>query len=179
MLESEEETLALSREVGNLLRRHGWYLVTAESCTGGLIGNWITDIPGSSDYYLGGVIAYANIVKQDLLEVSDADLQQFGAVSREVACAMASGVRRLFARQASSEKLVSVSVTGIAGPGGGTPQKPVGLVWIAVETPVSQRVESFLWQGDRRQNKSLSAYEALRLLKEALLAWEDSTHGKR
>lgn len=179
MTKENEEILSLSREVGDLLRQHGWYLVTAESCTGGLVGNWITDIPGSSDYYLGGVIAYANEVKQALLGVSASSLAQFGAVSPEVAREMASGIRHLFSQKFPIEKLVGIGVTGVAGPGGGTPQKPVGLVWIAVETPQVQRVERFLWQGDRRQNKAFSAYRALSLLKEELLAWEESTHGKR
>ncbi len=176
---AEKEILSLSQEVGDLLRQRGWYLVTAESCTGGLIGNWITDISGSSDYYLGGVVAYANEVKQALLRVPAAALMQFGAVSEEVACAMATGVRQLFSHQMALERLVGVGVTGIAGPGGGTPEKPVGLVWIAVETPATRRVERFLWQGDRRQNKALSAYSALRLLKEELLDQEGFSHGKR
>jgi nicotinamide-nucleotide amidase len=176
---TEKEILSLSQEVGVLLRQRGWYLVTAESCTGGLIGNWITDIPGSSDYYLGGIVAYANGVKQTLLNVPETVLAQFGAVSKEVACAMASGVRQLFADQVARESLVGVGVTGIAGPGGGTPEKPVGLVWIAVETPATRRVERFLWQGDRLQNKALSAHKALSMIREELLDEEEFFHGKR
>jgi len=176
---TEKEILSLSQEIGVLLRQRGWYLVTAESCTGGLLGNWITDIPGSSDYYLGGVVAYANRVKQTLLNVPETVLTQSGAVSEEVACAMATGVRHLFADQMALERLVGVGVTGIAGPGGGTPEKPVGLVWIAVETPATRRVERFLWQGDRLQNKALSAHKALSMLREELLSEEEFFHGKR
>lgn len=167
---NEEAMLKLSGEVGNLLRQRGWYLVTAESCTGGLIGNWVTEIPGSSQYYLGGVIAYSDVLKQTLLNVPEPVLNQFGAVSETVAQAMALGVRHLFSHRFPMEKLVGIGVTGIAGPGGGTPEKPVGLVWIAVETPNERKVEQFVWQGNRHQNKMHSAEMALKMLRDILLS---------
>ena len=104
----------------------GLKLAVAESCTGGLVGERLTNIPGSSDVFLGGVIAYHNDVKRKLLGVRAEDMERFGAVSEEVALQMAAGVRERLGAD------VGVSVTGIAGPGGGTPEKPVGLVWIAI-----------------------------------------------
>ena len=123
MTNFNDETL-----VGDLLRRRGWSLATAESCTGGLIGDKITNVPGSSDYYLGGVIAYSNQIKLEQLGVQSATLEQFGAVSQETVIEMARGVRLRFRSD------VGLSVSGVAGPGGGSPEKPVGLTWIGLST---------------------------------------------
>jgi PncC family amidohydrolase len=147
---------------GELLRRRGLRLAVAESCTGGLIGHRLTNIPGSSDYYMGSVTAYAYEVKVRLLGVSWATLETYGAVSREVAIEMARGVRR------SLEADIGLSVTGIAGPGGGTPEKPVGLTWIGFSSPDGEEARRFIWQGDRLQVKEQSAEAALGMLVEYL-----------
>lgn len=149
----------LEAVVGHLLRERGLTLATAESCTGGLLGHRITEVPGSSDYYLGSVVAYANAVKADLLGVPREVLEAYGAVSRETALWMARGARRLFRVD------LALSVTGIAGPGGGTPQKPVGLTFIALAAPDGEWVEEHRWRGDRSANKASSAAAALALLR--------------
>lgn len=145
--------------VGHLLRERSLTLAVAESCTGGLLSHRITDVPGSSDYYLGSVIAYANAVKERLLGVPRSVLETCGAVSRETALAMAWGARRLLGAD------LSLSVTGIAGPGGGTPTKPVGLTYIALAAPDGEWVEEHRWTGDRPTNKAASASAALALLR--------------
>ncbi len=154
--------VALAALVGELLRARGWRLAVAESCTGGLVGHWLTQIPGSSDYFLGGVLAYADAVKRELLGVSPVLLQRWGAVSPQVALAMALGVQRLLAAEAA------LSITGIAGPGGGTLQKPVGLVYVGLAVPGERRVWRHLWAGDRSANKEASARAALQHLAEYL-----------
>ena len=103
----------------------GYKLVVAESCTGGLISHRITNVPGSSDYYVGGICAYAYEAKRTLLEVKPETLEEFGAVSKETVMEMSFGVRRLFSKEVPFEKWVGISVSGIAGPGGGMPNKPV------------------------------------------------------
>ncbi|MFL7807943.1 MAG: CinA family protein [Anaerolineae bacterium] len=159
---SQETSISEAETVGQLLGAHGQTLSTAESCTGGLIGDAITDIPGSSDYYRGGVIAYANEAKQNVLGVRPGTLAVLGAVSEETALQMARGARRLFGTD------YALSVTGIAGPGGGTRQKPVGLVYIALVGPNVERAERHVWEGDRRANKRASARRALQMLIEHL-----------
>jgi PncC family amidohydrolase len=148
--------------VGTLLRQRGATVVTAESCTGGLIGSLLTDVSGSSDYYLGGVIAYSNEVKQHVLGVAAETLATAGAVSQESAIQMARGARRLLGAD------YALAVTGIAGPTGGTPQKPVGLVYIALAGPDVERCERHVWDRDRLGNKMLTARRALELLIEVL-----------
>jgi nicotinamide-nucleotide amidase len=137
------------------LRGRGWTLATAESCTGGLLGDALTDIAGSSDVYLGGVVAYANSAKIALLGVPADVLASVGAVSAETAVAMAAGASRQFGAQ------VALATTGIAGPGGGSPEKPVGLVYLGLATPDGVWTERHLWPGDRRANKVHSAERAL------------------
>ena len=159
---SQETSISEAKTVGQLLGAHGQTLSTAESCTGGLIGDAITDIPGSSDYYRGGVIAYANEAKQNVLGVRPGTLAVLGAVSEETALQMARGARGLFGTD------YALSVTGIAGPGGGTRQKPVGLVYIALVGPNVERAERHVWEGDRRANKRASARRALQMLIEHL-----------
>jgi PncC family amidohydrolase len=153
---------AAQSRIGPLLRRHGTTVATAESCTGGLIASLLTDVSGSSDYYLGGVIAYANEVKRDVLGVSAETLQTVGAVSQEAALQMARGARRLL------EADYALSTTGIAGPTGGTPEKPVGLVYIALVGPDVERCERHVWTRDRLGNKRLSAQRAIQMLIEHL-----------
>ena len=148
--------------VGPLLLVRGLTLATAESCTGGLIGSLLTDVSGSSDYFLGGVIAYSNEVKRSVLGVQRETLDTAGAVSREVALQMAHGVRRLLTTD------YALAVTGIAGPTGGTPDKPVGLVYIALVGPQVERCERHVWEGDRIENKIASARRALQMLIEHL-----------
>lgn len=150
--------------VGDWLRRRGLKLVAAESCTGGLIGHRLTNVPGSSDYYLGSVTAYAYEAKESLLGVRHETLAEYGAVSPEVALEMAAGARRALSGSFSMETLVGISVTGIAGPGGGMPNKPVGLVWIGLSAAGIDRAWKYIWPGNRVENKALSAQQALQIL---------------
>jgi PncC family amidohydrolase len=155
---------ALEVQVFTLLQRHGLTLVTAESCTGGLVGDLLTDVPGSSAIYLGGVVSYSNHLKTSLLGVPEALLETYGAVSEQVALAMARGARDRLGGD------LGISVTGIAGPGGGSAEKPVGLTFIGASAPWGDRVQRFVWQGERRENKTASARAALRTLLDLLQA---------
>jgi nicotinamide-nucleotide amidase len=164
----------LEARIGELLRRRGLRLAVAESCTGGLLGHRITNIPGSSTYYVGSVTAYAYEAKVRLLGVRWATLEKYGAVSQETALEMARGVRLALAAD------VGLSITGIAGPGGGTLDKPVGTVWIGLSATSArqessnsevkeiasdfEKAWSYLWKGDRLQIKEQSAEQALSLL---------------
>jgi len=153
---SQEATLA--QRAGDLLRARRLTLAVAESCTGGGLGDAITDIAGSSDYFLGGVVAYSYEAKERLLGVPHDTIVTQGAVSAEVAGALAEGARRLFGAD------LALGITGIAGPGGATPGKPVGLVYIALATPRGIRWQRHVWGGSRRQNKRASVRAALQLL---------------
>ena len=148
--------------LGPLLTRRGLHLAVAESCTGGLIGHRITNVPGSSEYYLGSVTAYAYEAKVRLLGVRWDTLNTFGAVSRETVLEMARGVRAVLGAE------ISMSVSGIAGPGGGLPEKPVGTTWIGLSTAEYEQAWHFVFPGDRLQNKEQSAEMTLRLLVEYL-----------
>ena len=130
--------LYAAKEIGSLLANHELKIVTAESCTGGLIASLITDVPGSSKFFLGGVVAYSNQFKIDLLGVPIATLEIYGAVSEETVLAMARGARVRFGAD------IAVSVTGAAGPGGGTSEKPVGLTWIGLSTTGQETARRFL-----------------------------------
>jgi nicotinamide-nucleotide amidase len=142
--------------LGARLQAQGAWLATAESCTGGLIAAAITDLPGASAWFDRGVVSYANRAKQDLLDVSEALLIAHGAVSAEVARAMAEGLRR------RAQVDWTLAVTGIAGPGGGSPQKPVGTVWIAWAGPGQPAAaESFFFAGDREQIRKQAVESAL------------------
>jgi competence/damage-inducible protein CinA-like protein len=146
-----------------LCRTRGWTLATAESCTGGLVAARLTSVPGSSDVFLGSVVAYANEVKQAELGVGAGLLAEHGSVSAEAAAAMAAGVReRLHAD-------VGISVTGIAGPDGGTPEKPVGLVYLHVETPEESGGREFSFPGDRETIRTRATVGALHLARRLLL----------
>ncbi len=144
--------------LGDLLRSRGLKLATAESCTGGLISHRITDVPGSSEYFLGGVVAYAYEAKAALLGVSWDTLNTKGAVSPETVLEMARGARRAL------DANIAVSVSGIAGPGGGTPEKPVGTTWIGLVAPQGEWTRHFIWDGDRAANKDQSADAALQMV---------------
>lgn len=148
--------------LGQLLRTRGLKLATAESCTGGLIADRITDVPGSSDYFVGGFAAYAYEAKVATLGVSWDTLHKFGAVSREVVLEMARGARKALGAD------IAISVSGIAGPGGGLPDKPVGTTWIGLVTPEGESAQVFYWKGDRRENKELSAQAAMKMAIEHL-----------
>lgn len=148
----------LAVELGALLRAQGLTLALAESCTGGLIGNLITDVPGSSDYFLGSAVTYAYSAKEGILGVQHETLLAHGAVSAETAAEMARGARRVFGAA------IAASVTGIAGPGGETPDKPTGLTYIHLSAPDAEIGQRHVWTADRMGNKLLSAEAVLRLV---------------
>ena len=145
-------------QVGEILRERGLRLAVAESCTGGLIGHLLTNIAGSSTYYMGSVTAYAYEAKVRLLGVKWETLETHGAVSAETVAEMALGVRRALAAD------VGLSVSGIAGPGGGTADKPVGLVWLGLSTADGNLTQKNQFEGDRLAVKEQSAQAALQLL---------------
>jgi len=150
---------SLEIQVGNLLHERGLKLALAESCTGGLLSSRITDVPGSSEYFLGGVVAYAYEAKVALLDVSWDTLNTKGAVSRETVLEMARGTRD------SMKADVSIAVSGIAGPGGGTLEKPVGTTWIGLVTAEGELAQLFHFSaGEREKNKVLAVEAALQLL---------------
>jgi nicotinamide-nucleotide amidase len=149
---------SLAERLVHALRARGRRVAVAESCTGGLLGGRITDVPGSSDVFEGGVIAYANAVKLRELDVAEAVLDAEGAVSEPVACAMAEAARARFGTD------YGIGVTGIAGPGGGTPEKPVGLVWFAVAGPDGTRAHRSIFPGSREEIRARAAQTALYLL---------------
>ena len=157
----DEETL--ESVVGNLLRRSRKTLAIAESCTGGLISNRITDVPGSSKYFKMGAIAYSNEVKVSELKVTPGSLKKYGAVSKRVATQMAKNIREI----ASAD--YGLGVTGIAGPSGGTRSKPVGLVYIALATPKNTVCHKFNFTGERKIIKFKTSQAALDMLRVSLL----------
>lgn len=152
----------LEGEVGNLLMGRGWTLAAAESCTGGRISSKVVSVPGASRYFLGGICAYDNRAKMELLGVPEATLARWGAVSEEVALTMVRGARARFGASCA------VSTTGVAGPDGGTLEKPVGTVWMAVGTPRGERASLLQSPGERAVVTELSANYALHLLWRAL-----------
>jgi nicotinamide-nucleotide amidase len=144
-------------------RARGWRVAVAESCTGGLLGERLTNIPGASDTFLGGIIAYDNAVKEGLLGVPRAELLAHGAVSERVAAAMAAGART------STGADVGLAITGIAGPDGGTPEKPVGTVWVAVDTPLGAQTYGGRLIGDRSEIRYRATQSVLDLLRRTLV----------
>lgn len=152
------DAFTLAQQIGEKLRARHWTLAVAESCTGGLLGDRITDVPGSSDYFLGGVLAYNNQVKHNLLGVRQETLETVGAVSAPCAAEMAQGVRRLLHAD------VALSITGIAGPSGDTASKPLGLTYIHLSAPGREQGQRAVWPADRRANKEDSAAAAMQLL---------------
>ena len=160
-------TEPLEKVVGRLLTEQKLTIALAESCTGGLIAHRLTNVPGSSAYLIGGVVSYANEAKERMLGVSHQTLQEHGAVSEETVREMARGIRRLLQTD------VVLAVTGIAGPSGGTPEKPVGLTYIALAAEDLERCERYLWKGERWANKELSAEAALAMLRDYLEARQE------
>ena len=157
-----------SNKIGELLKLKGLWLATAESCTGGLLGHLITNTAGSSEYYLGGFITYSNETKERWLGVAHSTLVQSGAVSRETVLEMARGVRNALGEKIQPEKIIGISISGIAGPGGGSPEKSVGTVWIGVSGEAGAEAEKFHFQGNRSEIKTQSAEKAMELLVEYL-----------
>jgi nicotinamide-nucleotide amidase len=173
----DPEIYALAQQVGERLRRKGRSLAVAESCTGGLLGAALTDVPGSSMYFLGGVISYADRVKVEQLQVPQGTLDRHGAVSEETAAAMATGVRQLLHAD------IGVSITGVAGPDA-EGAKPIGLTFIGIAAPTlpstnvsnarlalkreSVLTHRFQWTGDRWDNRRRSVIAALELLVQTL-----------
>jgi nicotinamide-nucleotide amidase len=153
----------LAEIVLDLLRSRGWTGATAESCTGGMVAAALTAIAGSSDAFTGGVVAYSNELKHDLLSVPESVLDEHGAVSAEVAAAMASGARARLGADAA------VAVTGIAGPGGGTEEKPVGLVYLHVSSPAGEDTRRMDIPGSREAVRARAATAALQLLRAHLV----------
>ncbi len=147
-------------------------VATAESCTGGLVAHLLTEVAGASGYVVGGVVAYADRTKRAILGVPAALLEAHGAVSAQVARAMAAGAREHLAAD------FAVAVTGIAGPGGGTEAKPVGLTYVAVAGPDGIEVRRHAWTGDRGENKRASARAALELLLEVVERSGDPEGGR-
>ena len=152
----------MEQVVGDGLRRAGATLATAESCTGGMVAQMITAIAGSSDYFDRGFVTYSVQAKRDLLGVSEELLREHGPVSEPCARAMAEGART------RAGTTYAVSVTGLAGPGGGTADKPVGLVFVAIATPDRTVVRRMTWPGQREQIRAISAMAALDLVRRAL-----------
>lgn len=155
------ENVSLEERVGEILRKKNLTLATAESCTGGLLGNRITDVPGSSDYYIGGVVAYSNEIKKLICKVKEETLKQYGAVSRETAIEMAKGIKNYY--QAD----IGISTTGVAGPTS-SEKKPVGLVYIGLAYLKKLIVEEHHFLGTRKMIKEQAAQRALNLLRKVL-----------
>lgn len=149
---------ALEKQIGQILRKKGVTVATAESCTGGEIARMITSVPGSSEYYKGSVVSYANEVKINVLGVNAGDIEREGAVSETVVLQMAEGVRKLMGTD------YAVSTSGVAGPDGGTADKPVGTVWIGVATPQGSFAKKFVFSFTRERNIAKAAAKALELL---------------
>lgn len=157
-----DDNRTLAATLGDALRRHNLTICAAESCTGGLLLSTLTDNAGSSAYVLGGMVTYSNEAKQQFANVREDTLIAHGAVSEETAREMAEGVRGAFSAD------IGVGITGIAGPGGGTPEKPVGLVYVACASANGVTVVRNVWDGDRIQNKLLSVQTALTLVRKTL-----------
>lgn len=150
--------VSIAERLVELLKARGLVCATAESCTGGGIGAEITSVPGSSAVFAGGVISYSNSVKHEVLGVSAENLERYGAVSAQVACEMAEGARRL------TKADLAVAVTGVAGPDGGSAEKPVGTVWFAVASAGGTRAEKKLFMGDRASVRAQTVTHALGML---------------
>lgn len=158
-----EQDDTLQNCIGNMLKASGKTVCAAESCTGGNISALFTSVPGCSEYYLGSVTSYANSVKENVLGVKHGTLEKYGAVSSQTAAEMAEGVRRLTGAD------FSVATTGIAGPGGGSAEKPVGLVWVGVSSAKGTETISFIYKNNRATNIQRFAAAALNFLREKIL----------
>ena len=149
--------------ISRLLKKHQYTLATAESCTGGLLAHTLTNIPGSSEYFDRGIVSYSNKAKTELLGVSEHMLKEYGAVSAEVATEMAERVRII------SEVDIGLATTGIAGPSGGTKEKPVGLVYIGMSTTNNTKVQQYQFSGNRLENKTDTVNAVLTMLQDHLI----------
>lgn len=158
----DKELELLSSQIGRILTIKGLSVSAAESCTGGLLSHVLTNVSGSSQYFVGGVVAYSNQIKESILGVSPNTLLQHGAVSKETACEMAAGIREKFGTD------IGLSTTGVAGPTGGTPTKPVGLVWIGFSTQVNTHAIECHFKGGRDGVKINTVEKILTLLLEDL-----------
>jgi len=158
----------LQKNIAESLTRKKLSLSVCESCTGGMLGNIITQIPGSSKYFPGGIIAYSNEVKQRIVGVRQVTLKRFGAVSAEVVREMAQGVRKRFKSD------IGIGITGIAGPAGGSKRKPVGLVYLCVSARQHVYVEHHIFKGSRNQIRKEACDKALRLLERVLIQHEST-----
>ena len=161
-LPSDEQIGDLARDVVERAAARGITVSTAESLTGGLIGSWITSISGSSEIYAGAIVSYTNEVKHAVLGVSEETLAKHGAVSEQTACEMAEGARRRLSTD------IAISVTGIAGPGGAEPGKPVGTVWMGVSTDEGTKAQRFTFAGDRADVRNQTVCKALEAITEAI-----------
>jgi len=153
-----QEVESLSKELGTILKRSGKTIAIAESCTGGAVSHIITNTPGSSEYFLGGLIAYSDDSKMNLLGVSKETLQKHGAVSAETVAEMAAGVRNSF------KSTIGISISGIAGPGGGSSEKPVGTVYIGLTDGKEEKQYHYHFRGDRLFIKREILLTALELI---------------
>lgn len=167
---TDEETL--ESVVAQLLMKHDLRIAVAESCTGGSVSNRLTDVPGSSAYFLAGIVVYSNEAKHRLLNVSPKTILQHGAVSSFVAVEMATGARQIM------DADIGIGVTGIAGPAGGSPEKPVGLVFAALSSVFSNPAERFLFEGRRTEIKMRATQRTLNLLRLFLLGEYESVEGE-
>jgi nicotinamide-nucleotide amidase len=158
----DNDTDSLAQSVGELLNKQHLTLGLAESCTGGMVASYVTDIAGSSAYFEGAIVAYSSQVKEHVLGVPASTLERYGAVSAETVMVMARGARKVLNVD------VAVAITGIAGPSGGAPDRPVGLTYIGLASPRGELWRKYIWKGNRRQNREQSARAALELLKEHL-----------
>ena len=166
LLLAESPMSKLLNDIAGSLIKKKLSLSVCESCTGGMLGSIITSEPGSSKYFCGGVIAYSNEIKQRVVGVKQITLKIFGAVSAEVAREMARGVRKKFKAD------ISISITGIAGPAGGSKKKPVGLVYLCVAVRHHVYVEHHIFKGSRNQIRKEACDKALRLLERVLIQHE-------
>ncbi len=155
--------MKLEEEIGNLLRKNKLTLAAVESATGGLISHRITNVPGSSDYYKGSVTSYSNEIKIKVVGVSEDTINRYGAVSQQTAEEMAKGGRRLLAAD------ICIADTGIAGPAGATPEKPVGLFYIGLCSAQEVRCQRHIFSGSREENKESAAEAALKMMRDYLL----------
>ncbi len=158
----KKDTEVIEEVIGRLLKDRGWKLSIAESCTGGLIAHRITNVSGSSEYFESGIISYSNEAKIELLSVNEGTIKAYGAVSSQTAIAMAEGIRGL------RNTDMGLGVTGIAGPAGGTASKPVGLVYIALSSPIHVECNEFRFYGDRETIKLKASEAALDIVRRQL-----------
>jgi PncC family amidohydrolase len=161
---ADDELVALAARLGERSLAMAVQVATVESCTGGLVGHAITEVPGSSAYYLGGFVTYSDEAKRTMVGVPSEVLQAHGAVSAQTAVAMAAGGRQRTGAE------IGISVTGIAGPDGGSRAKPVGLTYVAVVDSAGSEVRRFVWSGSRAENKRASAIAALELALDRMAA---------